>query len=272
MPHRFFTIFLIFLCSCHLKKKSDNPQSILQLTIHEFYPYHDSALIVINKDSTKDKLDFFLVKNYENNLRSDSVIEEFTKTYKDPTWQKYNSYQMVFYKESIITNDTSIKMHPRNLDRYSQENDWIFSYDWSNGKLIRKRKIINGEYVDTSGKITVQDTRIDTATFPIAGFAAVDWTFYLSKPINTLLIFLDNSFPGYILGDVYPDDNLKAAARINVYYRNWRGLILHVNRFHHMDPFTTQTNGKWDVNLFRQENISRIELWDNSILVFDSDP
>lgn len=154
------SIFLITIFfGCVQKKNGSSGKNSKPIIIHEFFPYYDSALIVTNGDSSKDKLDFFLVKNYEDNLNSDSVIEEFTKNHKNPTWQKYNSYQMIFYKETQITNDTSIKNHAHNLDRYSQDHDWIFSYSWSNGELIRKRKIVNGEYVDSSGKITIEDTK-----------------------------------------------------------------------------------------------------------------
>lgn len=112
---------------------------------------------------------------------------------------------------------------------------------------------------------------VDTATYPIANFQATDWAFYINKPINTLLADLDNLFPGYILGQVYANERLRMASRINIYYGEGRGLILHVRHFQHMEPYS-QNGGPWDVSLFRQENISRIELWDNTVCVYNSNP
>jgi hypothetical protein len=103
----------------------------------------------------------------------------------------------------------------------------------------------------------------DTTTYPISTLAGVNWTVYYNRSINNFLYDLDKLFPGYILGKIYPKDRISMAGRINVYYGNGIAFIITVSKFQHMNP--SSHDGSWDINLFRQENISQIELWDNTI-------
>jgi hypothetical protein len=64
---------------------------------------------------------------------------------------------MMFYKESEYTNEKALKKNPRNLYRYSQQNDWIFTYTWCNGTFMGRTKIRNGEFVNPGTNITVED-------------------------------------------------------------------------------------------------------------------
>lgn len=111
----------------------------------------------------------------------------------------------------------------------------------------------------------------DTVTYPIANLSAFDWASYLNRPINELLAELDNSYPGYIVGTVYANERLRMAARINIYYGQGRALILSVSHFQLLNPYS-QDGGPWDVDLFKQEKISAIELWNNTVCVYNSNP
>ncbi|MBC7534081.1 MAG: hypothetical protein H7258_00120 [Ferruginibacter sp.] len=99
---------------------------------------------------------------------------------------------------------------------------------------------------------------IDTAAYPIANISSINLPFYYNKPINTFLADLTNSYPGYILSSIYANDNLRMGTRVNVYYSNHMGFVLIVKNFQYMNPFSL--TGNFDVNLFRQENINKIEL------------
>ena len=129
----------------------------------------------------------------------------------------------------------------------------------------RNSKAENGMMRTISSKVS-----IDTITYPVSSLSTVVWADYIHQPINTLLLYLDECFAGYMLSSVYSRDRLNIAAAINVLYGGGLCLIIYVNRFQHLNPVSY--TGKWDVNLFRQENISAIELWDNVTCVFNSDP
>lgn len=65
---------------------------------------------------------------------------------------------MVFYKRSSVTTIENIIANPRIIDRYSQDNDLIFSYEWVHGKSFSKFKFKNGRLVNSKIKnITIED-------------------------------------------------------------------------------------------------------------------
>ncbi|MBS1744428.1 MAG: hypothetical protein JST81_15475 [Bacteroidetes bacterium] len=115
-------------------------------------------------------------------------------------------------------------------------------------------------------------SRPDTTTYPIERLSSPQWINYVGKPIDTLLSFLDTDFPGFKIGKVYSCGNIKLPCRINIYYGNGRGFMIYVKRFQHLNPYKTLPDGSWDATLFRQENITAIELWDNTVCVFNSNP
>ena len=103
-----------------------------------------------------NKTDFYLVQNYSK--EAEPAINRFVQKNKDPQLQKYAHYEMFFYKESAETNVKNIQANRRVLVRHSQENDWIFSYRWSNGKSMPRWKLIKGELVEPStSNITITD-------------------------------------------------------------------------------------------------------------------
>ena len=97
----------------------------------------------------------------------------------------------------------------------------------------------------------------DTAAYPIASISSVNLPFYYNKPINIFLADLADAYPGYILGKVY-GNQIRWGKKINVYYGNDITFIIVVKNFQFMNPFNL--TGNFDINLFRQENINKIEL------------
>ena len=100
---------------------------------------------------------------------------------------------------------------------------------------------------------------IDTAVYPIANISSINLPFYYNKPINIFLADLADAYPGCILSSIYANDNLRMGTRVNVYYSNHMGFVLIVKNFQYMNSFSP--TGNFDINLFRKENIHRIELW-----------
>ena len=107
----------------------------------------------------------------------------------------------------------------------------------------------------------------DTSTYPISNLSAISWSCYLNQPINILLFDLDRLFPDYVLSKVYPGHQF-FAHDIIVYYSRGVGVRLSVNKFKVMNPAHT---AKWDVDLFRKENLSKIELWQNDTCLYNSE-
>lgn len=80
-----------------------------------------------------------IVNNYQSRDEIKKAIDSFAfakaKNYKDG----FNDVLLIFYKASKITNKAHLKENPRDLDRYSENNDMLFTYAWQNGKFKGKR-------------------------------------------------------------------------------------------------------------------------------------
>ncbi len=110
-----------------------------------------------NGQTTISKANFYLVKGFADNDNSEKFIDHFVETNKATNPDNYTQYDMTFYKESNETNPENIIQNSRVIDRYSQNNDWIYSYGWMKGKFMGKWKVRNGEIVDPKSHITVED-------------------------------------------------------------------------------------------------------------------
>ena len=98
---------------------------------------------------------------------------------------------------------------------------------------------------------------IDTAAYPIANISSINLPFYYNKPINTFLADLADAYPGYVLGRIYGNE-IRRGTMINVYYGNSIAFVIVVKNFQYINSFSP--TGNFDINLFRQENINKIEL------------
>jgi len=85
------------------------------------------------------KYSYFLVEGYIDSPYCDSVINEFACAHMDSV-KAYTDYYLVYLNKSARTNFKNIKMNPKDLDRYSIQNDLLFQYTWSNGKFLYMEK------------------------------------------------------------------------------------------------------------------------------------
>ena len=99
-------------------------------------------------DSIRTGNEIYIVKHYSvvvNNYREDdkvtASIDSFAHVLMGSKPYKYVNLSIVFYKSSDVTNVEHLKENPRDIDRYSQDNDMIYVYEWSKGNLWRKEKI-----------------------------------------------------------------------------------------------------------------------------------
>lgn len=145
-------LFCFICCLQWGCSRSQQPISIVPLPMLH---YTDSTM-----DRGKQviyKSEFYLVKNFREDKTTEALIDRFVNYKKDKQFQKYSDYKMIFYKESDQTNLKNILANRRIIDRYSQENDWIYCYKWSNGKFLSRWKIRNGEIIDPKNDIKVEN-------------------------------------------------------------------------------------------------------------------
>lgn len=99
------------------------------------------------------KSEYFLIRNYSDDQESEKIIQNFVNENKSSDLGNYTQYDMVFYKESEITNIHHLQEHPRDLDRYSQQHDLLFDFMWSEGKFLKRYKYKDGKMMGTEGII-----------------------------------------------------------------------------------------------------------------------
>lgn len=100
---------------------------------------------------------------------------------------------------------------------------------------------------------------IDTAAYPLSQLVSINTSLYIGLPINNFLANLDNLVPGYVLSRVYCLDGRRLATRLNVYFKDGMAFTIVVQKTQYTPQFNADSH--WDINLFRQENISRIEFY-----------
>ena len=91
-----------------------------------------------------NKGSYFLIKGYDGSDAAMSVITKFILNNKDADYANYDSYTMVFFKESSQTSIENIKRNPKIIDRYSNEHDHIYEFLWHKGKFIATYKFKDG--------------------------------------------------------------------------------------------------------------------------------
>lgn len=148
-----FLLFLhiVFLSSCC----STKPMEIIQ-----FYPYKtiidssmDNGKLITGRD------DFFLIKNYCDKKSTPIYLDSFVAINRNSEYLKLSYYSMSFFKETSKTNLEAIQRNPREIDRYSNDHDLVYTYTWRYGKYDGRRKIIDGEDVELKKskiKITIE--------------------------------------------------------------------------------------------------------------------
>ena len=100
-------------------------------------------------------------------------------------------------------------------------------------------------------------TSVDTAAYPLSKLSQVNTTAFIGLTINNFLANLDSLVPGYVLSRVYGLDGRRLATRLRVYFQNGMAFTIVVQKTEYVTQFNEDS--QWDINLFRQENISRIE-------------
>jgi len=104
----------------------------------------------------------YIVKNYRDNSETEKTIDSFVYAMKDTSYKKRTSVVITFYRESAITNLEHLSKNKRDLDRYSNKNDIIYTYSrtYYGNKYAgwQKLKFKNGE-LDSSDNIIIENMK-----------------------------------------------------------------------------------------------------------------
>ena len=118
--------------SCSSKKSSGN------LEIALFRPACKVDTLISNEKTYIYKTDAYIVDGYKNTQLDEMKIDSFVCKAKDSYKNSYSYFIILLYKKSKITNNEYISNNPRDLDRYSQENDFLYDYRWEEGRFLNK--------------------------------------------------------------------------------------------------------------------------------------
>jgi len=144
----FSSIVLGISCHDSKQKMSIVPLNMLNVT---------DSLIVEGK-KVVSRTEYYLVKEYIDTKKSEKFIDSFVSTNKAANLKEYSSYIIFFFKESSQTNERNIiESQKKVIDRYSNDHDAIYEYDWNNGKFLTRFKIKNGLIVSPNHNIKVTD-------------------------------------------------------------------------------------------------------------------
>lgn len=106
------------------------------------------------------KNELFLVTNFVDDSMSVKALDSFVARTRETDIGHYTQYKMIFYKESSETNMKNIAENRRILDRYSQQHDMIYAYEWWKGDtFFLKKKFVNGDWINPpqKGQATIED-------------------------------------------------------------------------------------------------------------------
>ena len=143
----FICFIACFLCAC-----KEEVIKFIPLT-----QFDDASDVTDNGRPVKKKHLNFIIMGFEDNKRVEKLTDSFALKTATGELKDYNSYSIVFYKHSDITDVEYLKSNPRDIDRYSQDHDMVYIYEWSNGKLLVKNKFNEGKMVSPRISIGIED-------------------------------------------------------------------------------------------------------------------
>ena len=147
---------IIFFLSVFVLESCDHSQQTLSISPLPMLDIRDS--LEVDGIKTFSRADYYLVKGFRDTKNSELIIDSFVARKKAGDLDKYSNYAIVFFKESSQTNERNIiESQKKVIDRYSNDHDAIYEYDWNNGKFLTRFKIKNGLIVSPNHNIKVID-------------------------------------------------------------------------------------------------------------------
>ncbi|MEI6569627.1 MAG: hypothetical protein WCR20_23320 [Verrucomicrobiota bacterium] len=147
---------LITIGSCKMPNNIFNKQLITEVYFLSKY----DTIISENKISTYFSKIYIVDKNISE-ANQDSIIKTFVLIEKKRLKVTADQIDFIFYKESNITNEVHLKKFPKDLDKYSQDNDMVWSFRWhpKYGDKMFSLKYYKGEIVYPKSEVIIEDIR-----------------------------------------------------------------------------------------------------------------
>jgi len=100
------------------------------------------------------KRELFILHHYSGSKKHRAFIDSFARQQHEK-YPGFALHQLMFYKRSSKTNERELARDYKIIDRYSQNHDWVFSYEWDSDHFY-KMEIRKGAPVGAE-KIIIQD-------------------------------------------------------------------------------------------------------------------
>jgi adenine specific DNA methylase Mod len=127
MRKYFYILAISFGCfSCKREKISFTPLT----------QYENIDTAYSNNTIYTSKWLYYIINNYNDSDETLKAMDSCVNVVVGANPEKFRNFTIVFYKASDITNVQHLKDNPSDIDRYSQDNDMMFSYKWENGKFM----------------------------------------------------------------------------------------------------------------------------------------
>lgn len=136
-------LFVLIFSSCYNKKSTE-------IVIEELKQYSSVDTVWETGKSKLYLSKCFIIKNTKNKMIADSVILKYVKTQKDFTFEKFDEWTLAFYRESDITNQLNLAKNYKELVRYSEDHDLLYSVSGTKGRKMNIIKFKNGEMIFSS--------------------------------------------------------------------------------------------------------------------------
>jgi hypothetical protein len=154
-----FIYVIIFSISCSNAQKNESIIPLINLNKTDTIESGNEIIISKEQPSSQKgefilhRAEYFLIRTYSQKQQS-KTIEKFITKNKNDEFDKYDSYEMIFVKETEDINEKILNANPEILSRsgFDVHKNIQFIYDWEKGKFNGFLEFENGKIINSSKK------------------------------------------------------------------------------------------------------------------------
>jgi len=98
----------------------------------------------------------YTVSHFDYSSAQTREIDSLVQTLKPADIAQYDQYSIYFYKESDYTNNQHLKDNPRDLQRHSNQYDWIYEANWERGQFFTRHIVKDGDFIYDKDSVKVE--------------------------------------------------------------------------------------------------------------------
>jgi hypothetical protein len=134
---------LLFGCTLYGCAQQKEP-----MTIRPFaFLNHIDTTIDMKGQKQLAKFEYFIANHFDYSKEATESLDQWVQKNKAADAGNFIQYTVYVYKKSSVTNEEHLKENPRDLDRYSLDNDWIYEGTWMNGKFVNRYIVKDGTFL-----------------------------------------------------------------------------------------------------------------------------